>query len=129
METLKNNLTSYAITIFDDIQDNFHFKNTVEDIFSFMTKNFGDSDAPTEDYKQNRKKIDKDLSLIKKQASNLKKLIPSDMQKMLKSIQSAMGIQGTPIKTNGSETESNLNKITKDIVIILQNNTGTKLTS
>ena len=34
---------------------------------------------------------------------------------MLKSIQSAMGIQGTPIKTNGSETESNLNKITKDI--------------
>ena len=48
-------------------------------------------------------------------ASNLKKLIPSDMQKMLKSIQSAMGIQGTPIKTNGSETESNLNKITKDI--------------
>jgi len=90
-------------------------KNKVEDIFSFMTKNFGDSDAPTGNYKQNRKKIDKDLSLIKKQASNLEKLIPSDMQKMLMSMQSAMGIQGTPIKTNGSETESNLNKITKDI--------------
>jgi len=81
-------------------------KNKVQGIFDFMTETFGDSDAPTGDYKQNREKIDKDLENIKKQAGNLEKLIPSDMQKMLMDIQSAMGVQGKSVKINGSETVS-----------------------
>ena len=46
-ETVKNNLANDAIIIFDDIQDNFHFKELVEDnnlsykIFEFQKKFFG----------------------------------------------------------------------------------------
>ena len=90
-------------------------KNKVEDIFNFMTNVFGDSYEPTGDYKESKEKINNDLKNIKKQASNLEKLIPSDMQEMLTAMQSAMGIQGTPIKTNGSETASKANKNTKAV--------------
>lgn len=86
-------------------------KNKVQDIFNFMNKNFGDSDDPTGDYKQNREKIDKDLSLIKKLAKNLEKLMPADMQQMLMDIQESMGMQGTSIAGDGSQ--SDLTKLKK----------------
>lgn len=97
-------------------------KNKVEDIFNFMTNTFGDSYEPTGDYKESKEKIDKDIENIKKQAGNLEKLIPDNMQEMLTAMQSAMGIQGTPIKTNGSETASKANKNTKDVDKITNTN-------